>query len=296
LKNEIKSNNSNDLNIQKNQNYNEDLDHQIKNYVYNYKPHLAIMTPCYGGLCYTTYTNSLIQTIKLLESVGIIVSILFCNNDSLVSRARNNLVGSAMLTESITHMIFIDADITWNPIDIIKLIISDKQIIGGVYPKKSYDFKKITTDPLIINKWIQKKNSINIDVSDEEIVKSNLLTYNINYLNNVLKIENNITTVRHLATGFMMFKREVITKMIVNYPNTKYTDDTGFISPENSKYTYALFDCGIIDSHYYSEDWFFCHRWTELGGEIFLDISIDLTHSGNENYSGSFIRSIITSN
>ena len=82
--------------------------------------------------------------------------------------------------------------------------------------------------------------------------------------------------------------------MFQKYPETKYTDDTGFISPSQSTYTYALFDCRVINGSYYSEDWLFCHRWIEIGGKIYANISIDLVHIGTENYQGSFIKSIIT--
>ena len=50
-------------------------------------------------------------------------------------------------------------------------------------------------------------------ISDESMIQHNLLRYNINYMNNVLSIDNNLAKVRHLATGFMMIKRSTIEKM-----------------------------------------------------------------------------------
>jgi hypothetical protein len=91
-----------------------------------------------------------------------------------------------------------------------------------------------------------------------------------------------------------MLKRVVFEKMFYVYADTKYIDDTGFISKENSIYTYALFDCGVINNHYLSEDWLFCDRWTDIGGKIYADISIDLTHQGSESYEGSFMRKILS--
>ena len=44
--------------------------------------------------------------------------------------------------------------------------------------------------------------------------------------------------------------------------------------------------------YYYSEDWMFCHRWKTMGGSIFVDVSILLTHTGTEDYKGSFISTI----
>ena len=277
-----------------NTNYVQELVNKLKTYVEENKPSLAILTPCYGGLCYSNYTISLINTLKIFESCNFPIKPYFLNNDSLVPRARNNLIASAMLDLSTTHFIFIDADIVWNPFDIIKLILANKLIIGGIYPKKSYKFNKISTDPSIINNWIEKKNKINLNICDEDLIKNNLLDYNINYLSTNLQIKKNIIELKHLATGFMLLQREVIETMIQNFPEKKYIDDTGFISSNDCIYTYALFDCEVIDGHYYSEDWLFSHRWSSLGGKIYADISIDLVHIGTENYNGSYIKNLFT--
>ena len=125
------------------------------------------------------------------------------------------------------------------------------------------------------------------------MVQYNLLKYNINFVSNVLEIEQNVAIVKHLATGFMLIKREVIEKMAQTFPSTKYTDDVGFLQSHEIKYAYALFDCGVEEGHYFSEDWLFCKRWSKMGGNIYIDVSINLTHTGIEDYRGSFISSII---
>lgn len=266
----------------------------IKNYCKENKPYIYILTPCYGSLCFVSYVLSLIKTIQLFRQFEIPLQIVFCRNDSLISRARNNLIAKAMNNPETTHIIFIDNDITWDPIDILKLIISNKNLVGGAYPLKKYNWNKLL-EPNVIEKWIENKNNSKIStfVTDEEMIQHNLLRYNINYIDSYLKIEQNITKVRHIPTGFMMLKRETIELMIEAYPETKYTDDVGFLEDDENKYAYALFDCGVQDDHYFSEDWYFCHRWTKIGGDVYLDVSINLKHTGNEDFNGSFISSII---
>lgn len=294
--NNLSSNSKLFVNHLKPQSFSNDLESKIENFVANSKtkPFVAILTPCYGGLCSSQYTLCLIDTIKLLESYSVGVTVFFCNNDSLVSRARNNLVGMAMRDKNITHFMFIDADIVWNPLDIIKLLVSDKQFIGGIYPKKSYKFDRLCPNPLVINDWIEAKNKISPGLSDEVIIKNNLVDYNLNYLSAGLEIVNNIIQVKHIATGFIMLKVEVFELMSNAFSETKYIDDTGFIKPNESTHTYALFDTGVVDGHYLSEDWMFCERWRNLKGEIFADISIDLGHIGTECFEGSYIKNLIT--
>ena len=90
-----------------------------------------------------------------------------------------------------------------------------------------------------------------------------------------------------------MIKREVLEKMIEAYPSTKYVDDVSFLKQEENKFAYALFDCGVEDGHYYSEDWLFCSRYLKMGGSVWLDISINLTHTGVETFSGSFMSTLV---
>jgi hypothetical protein len=92
----------------------------------------------------------------------------------------------------------------------------------------------------------------------------------------------------------MMIQRNTLEKMFTAFPSTKYIDDISFLKPEENKFAYALFDCGVEDNHYYSEDWMFCSRWTKMGGDIWVDISINLTHIGIERYSGSYLSQLVT--
>jgi len=275
----------------------------IKEFVSQNKICLYILTPCFASLCYVNYVHCLLHTKEVLQSLGIEIHIEFCKNDSLVSRARNNLVAKAMFNPKMTHCLFIDNDITWQPTDILKLLIADKQLVGGVYPLKNYNWKDLLVDsadpthpsPNVIQKWIEKKNNSQFKdlIPNDQLVQNKLLKYNINYLGNVLNIENNLAKVRHLATGFMMFKRSVIENMSKAFPSTKYVDDVGFLQPNESEFAYALFDCGVEDNHYFSEDWLFCHRWTKMGGNIYIDVTINLTHTGIEDYKGSYLSSLI---
>ena len=57
-----------------------------------------------------------------------------------------------------------------------------------------------------------------------------------------------------------------------------------------SPHRFALFDC-LIDPAtgvYLSEDFAFCRRWTDLGGEIWIDVESRLTHVGPHAFVGDF--------
>lgn len=271
-----------------------DFYQKVKKYVNENKPHICILTPCYGGQCYVNYTVCLLNTFILFKEFDIKLSIEFCKGDSLVSRARNNLIAKAMTDNTITHIIFIDSDITWTPHDILKLLLSDKSIVGGSYPLKNYKWENLTNPQFISNCLERKqKSKLNNLIDDKKYIQYNMLRYNMNFISSEISVENNLTRVKHIANGFMLIKRNTIEKMMEAYPDTKYTDDIGFLTQEENKYAYALFDCGVVDDHYLSEDWLFCDRWTRLGGNVYVDVTINLTHSGTEEFQGSFISTIM---
>jgi len=278
-----------------------EFEKQIITFFQKNRVKLYILTPCFASLCYVNYIQCLMMTVELFRRFNIPLKVEFCKNDSLVSRARNNLIAKAMTDKDTTHILFIDNDITWDPVDILKLIMADKDIVGGIYPLKNYDWNKLVKDNAnpynsnIVQSLLKKKSESQLAgiVSDSAMIQHNLLRYNINYLGQYLEINNNLAKVKHLATGFMMLQRKMLTNMMKAFPSTKYVDDVSFLKPEENDMAYALFDCGVEDGHYYSEDWLFCDRWTKMGGDIYVDVSINLTHTGIEDYRGCYVSTII---
>lgn len=248
---------------------------------------VAICTPMYGGVAILDYFLSYMNTTKLLESVGIEHKFLYTKQESLIQRARNTVVGFALNSPDVTHVFFIDGDIQWNPSDVLLLLENDLEIVGGIYPKKSYNFKKILNCEEILK--LKNSNKFNENISDESFLKHHLVNYNLNGCGNT-KVENGILEVRHIATGFMMIKREVFTKMAAAHPEWEYKDDI-FDPPLDIKF-YSFFDCVIKEGHYLSEDWTFCDRWREMGGKIHANITIPLNHVGNVAYEGRILSTL----
>jgi hypothetical protein len=277
----------------------DEQDANIRKFVKERKPHLYILTPVYGGMCHVSYLTCILATKELFAKMECPLTIEFCKNDSLVSRARNNLVAKAMHNPSTTHILFIDSDITWNPFDVFRLLLDDKNLVGGVYPLKRYNWDRLKPSaesgkPSNIDNWVERRNKTSLkDFIDEDVmIQCNMVNYNSNYLSPEIKIENGLIRVKHMATGFMMIRRDTLEKMMYAFPSTKYTDDVGFLQGEQNKYAYALFDCGVEEGHYMSEDWMFCNRWRKMGGEVFYDVHICLTHTGPEDFRGAYIASL----
>ena len=266
-------------------------------------PKLYILTPSYNSTVHNNYVQSLLQTVHFFNALKFPFEILFTRNDSLVTRARNNLIAKAMYDTEMTHVIFIDSDISWVPLDIIKLILSEQPLIGGIYPLKKYNWENLLNSQEgggfdFVKNTIDKKNESFLKdiMSNEDAIRCNMVRYNLNYLGANAKIEKNLLKLLHIPTGFMMIKRETLNEMILHFPETKYEDDTGTLSAHENKYAYALFDCKVVDGRYLSEDWYFCHRWGTLGNDIYADISINLNHCGIEEFKGCYFSSLLAMN
>jgi hypothetical protein len=155
-----------------------------------------------------------------------------------------------MTNTAATHFMFIDADIRFQPESILQMIACDKEVIGGLYPKKA----------LPVNYVINLKPET--------------------------KIQGDIFTVDTMGTGFLMFKRKVYEDLIAAHPECKYVDDVG-LGKQYEPMMYSIFDCKIDErGHYLSEDWLFCRRWQVLGGEIWAHSKVLLNHVGHYEYAG----------
>lgn len=214
------------------------------------KVHLHIGIPCYGGMVSEPTMTSLLKFVLMAQRVGLHWSLDTMVNESLITRGRNNLMAKMLTNERATHFMFIDADIRFEPDSIFQMIVYEKDVIGGLYPKKS--------------------------------IPSN---YVINLLPQT-KIQGDIFTVDTMGTGFLIFKRSVYEKLIEAHPETKYVDDVG-LGKQYEPNMYAIFDVTIDDKgHYLSEDWLFCRRWQKIGGEIWAHSKVLLNHVGHYEYKG----------
>jgi hypothetical protein len=214
------------------------------------KSFVAICTPCYGGqVTEKHYVSMISYTIACMKN-DMTFSVETMANESLVTRARNNLVAKVMLNPKATHLMFIDADVGFNPESVYKLIAHDKDVVGGIYPKKTFEPDYVFNPSPDANR------------------------------------EGDLIEVEDIGTGFLLIKREVIQKMFDSFPNLKHRNNIN-IGNEAEPFMYALFDTDIDDQgNYLSEDYTFCKRWRELGGKIYADTSIPLTHTGYYSFQG----------
>jgi hypothetical protein len=200
------------------------------------------------------FFSSVLQLQQLLINNNIPFQYIFLTNDSLIPRARNKLCKYFLDIPSATYLLFIDSDIEFNPNDIIRLYLANKDVIGiGYALKKLYNDKTIGVYNLL-------ENSTNDNEEIEEALE--------------------------IGTGIMLINRHVLTKMIESEPeNYILLDNPEDVNkPINERKYYRFFDTQFNNNRYLSEDYMFCQKWRRLNGKIYLLKNTSTIHHGTFGY------------
>jgi hypothetical protein len=208
---------------------------------------LLIGTPAYGGMVHLNYLNSIID----FSARKIPLSVMCIGNESLICRGRNTIISYFYHNPQFTHLIFIDADIALSGSDLIKMLASDKDVLGAPVALKGSD-------------------------------KNGNKVYNIG---RALSAPNGqFTEVDRVGTGVLLLSRNVVEalvkKAIDNNDVYNSNPNTRIIGGNNISDMYDIFKTGISDGTYLSEDFYLCDAARSLGYNIYIDESIQTKHAG----------------
>jgi hypothetical protein len=240
------------------------------------RPHLVIGTPCYGGLVTSHYAQSLLKLQQACIARSIEVGWLMTNGDALIMRARAELVAHFLEAPQATHLLFVDADIGFEPDQVFRLMDFDADVTACAYPAKVIDWERTS-----------------------QAIKSARANPQAAALRYVFAVEdpahivtrNGFIDAQYAGTGFLMIRRAALLQLCAAHPELRYRSVDYQVDPlTDSPHRVALFDCMIdpATGKYLSEDFAFCRRWTDLGGEIWIDTHSKLTHFGSIPFVGDF--------
>jgi len=204
-----------------------------------------ICMPCYGGMLTESCFMSYIKWSNTCRQLGIDWTMETMTNESLISRARNTLTAKFLHNKESTHLMFIDADIGWEPWHLLVMLNAQKDVIGGLYPMKSLPVK-----------WCVNGFD-GAEVSEDGTLQE----------------------VSKTGTGFMLIKRDVFEKLNAHPATKPFINDIG-LPAELNPYMKTYFDTAVRENRYYSEDWTFCENWRDLGGKVWVDKRVLLKHTG----------------
>ena len=228
---------------------------------------LLVATPAYGGQVNVHYMTSILKLQRILEEKQIGFEFFTIHFDSLIPRARNACV-SHFLKGDASHMIFIDADVIFDANDVLRMLMSDKALIAGVYSKKCLDIDIVNSSDatyLNVKDMSERAAKLNLNIGKNHVV------------------QDGIMEVDYVATGFMMISKKSLTSFVEEHPDSEYINDIQAYGGSQTK-SHDIFRCGVVNKRYLSEDYFFCHLWRQSGRKVNVNMNINLGHVGSFTY------------
>lgn len=245
------------------------------------KYHVFVATPMYGGMCAGYFTQSIVKMVQLFPQYGVDTTMSFMFNESLITRARNSLTHNFLGAKDCTHLMFIDADIKFNPEEILPMLASDKEIICGIYPKKEINWKSVR------------------DAIESGVDNDGLSQFTGSFVVNLVGYEGEATVpinkpceIWNGGTGFMLIKREVFEMLKDKVPT--YSNDmrdlSGNLKPESiiSEYFTTSIEPGT--NRLLSEDYHFCKLARDNGIKVWAAPWVRLGHMGSYLFDGKLIQ------
>ena len=215
-------------------------------------PYLFVATPCYGGQLHALYMRSLLALADACSARGIRVDVELGGGEALISRWRGAVTGLFLTTEA-THLLFIDADIGFDAEAVFRLLAAEKDFVGGAYPRKAQAAGKVAweVDPL----------------PGQPLAAEGL------------------QMVGSTGTGFLLVSRSAAQRITQAHPElrAKLGDLSGAVVPEAAMVFDNLIEPGT--GRYLADHQAFCRRWRALGGEVWADFDLALTHLGEVAHS-----------
>jgi hypothetical protein len=245
---------------------------------------VAVLTPTRDGLVDISYTQSLVASIRELSDEYDIQPTLI-SGVSDITTGRNKLWNLWYQTD-VDFCLWVDSDISWNPIDLKNMLESPVAVIGGNYAKKEYNH-----EAFLRYASLQQNHLGEINV--KEALEASFGYVSTGSHSKYIEGESKgLMSVEGVGLGFLLISRiaadELMNWAAINMQKLSMES----LSGKRIK-GYPVFNpvTGLdIDGEDvgYGEDFSFCKRLNESGVKIFIDPSMRLRHSGYHVFDSCF--------
>jgi hypothetical protein len=223
-----------------------------------------IALPAYSGTIHVETVASLMPEIVALNARGDLVELHGELGSPYICDARAIMVEKFLESDADTF-VFIDHDISWPAGALVNLIDMPVDLRCGAYPYRS-DKMKAEPFPVL---WDKSQSELWADP------------------------ETGMLSVWGAPTGFMVCSRAMLVRMVEAY---SVELEVTCKDVKRGRYC-ALFAERWLRGHDASDghelpakiqdDYAFCRRWRDLGGQVWLQPEINFGHTGQKTFTGS---------
>jgi hypothetical protein len=247
---------------------------------------ILIATPAYGEMFYTPYVQSLYRLTRLMDHKKWASD--FCSvSYSDIAESRNILLTYWYEKTDASHLLFIDADMGFEPQLISDMIAFDKPVVGVIYPKKTINLNRVSE---LTHTGQSARQAI--ANSHDFVVRRPLRSF----------AQNGFVQVEGCGTGIFLIQRACINVMLQKMPELIDVEATKPIRriPDikihtGEKTTDAFnrfiraFDYIVVDRQRLTEDYSFCYRWRHYcGGEVWANGNYEIVHIGAHRFKARY--------
>lgn len=211
----------------------------------------VVFTTLYlGKKPHPKFVSSLERCLPYIEELGWSHEVAIEENNPYISAARCKLIRKA-LDANPTAIVFLDYDVSWTPKSMGRLLEAEGDVVAGTYRFKT----------------------------PKERYMGALET---GHTGRPLRRESDGALLAYCApAGFLKVTPKAINEFAKKHPHLL------FGPPMNPNLD--MFNHGVIDGIWYGEDYAFCKRWKETGGDLWLLPDLDIDHStGDVTFCGNF--------
>ena len=198
--------------------------------------------------------QSLMHAQRMLDLKGIPHD-LFTICGACISTARNSLVAMFMADKEATDLFFVDSDVGFDASAVLKILEREEHIVSGIYPLK----RDAGGFP------VQIKTEGGIPLGRDGLIEA-----------------------LFLPAGFMRIKREVFELLAKAYPELKYEESVVEVDSGAGQQAHDFFGMGSFGRKFRTEDYAFCQRWRDIGGQLWVYPNVDFQHVGRKVYTANY--------
>jgi len=217
---------------------------------------VLIGTPCYDGKTDVWYNDSLNNSIRLALKMDIDLQVVYMAYDSLVQRARNDIVKLA-IENDFDDLVFIDSDQGWKPESLFRMLDHPVDVVGAPVPKKT-DAQEIYN--VRINNIAQFGTPYTWDYPT-----------------------NGLIPVDGIGTGMLRLSKKALQDLW----------NISEVYRNEGRESRMVFDIKIVNGDLVSEDNIVCNKLKDLGYPIYVDRTMTCSHIGVKKWEGNFEKYLI---
>jgi hypothetical protein len=236
---------------------------------------IAISTPAYGEIFYTPYIESVVRLVRVLEQRKWSSHFTTLSYADIVE-SRNYLLTRWYDKTNATHLLFVDADMGFDAQLVLDMIALDQPVVGVVSPKRQIDLEKLarlSVDKVPIANALAGAHTF--------ILQRKPGARSMN--------RRGFIEVNACGAGIMLIRRDCIATMLDASPELSDVESVK-TSPlaKNLSRMIRAFDPLFVDGGRMSEDFSFCHRWRQCGGQVWANTVHEITHIGLHRFKGRY--------